>query len=151
MKHNKGFTLIELMVVIAIIGVLAALAAPSFRTQIQRNQVSGQVREFTAHVQEARAKAVTLRRNYPFTINGGTSGGAQTMTDDAATWTPNSDRVVVVGGERALEFTLMGSLRNVGDDQCYVLHHASNNQIAQVVRIGRNGVTTALRNETSCQ
>ena len=60
MRHlQRGFTLIEMMTVVSLIALIAALAAPDLRAFMVRNKVAGVGNEFAAALQQARALAVS--------------------------------------------------------------------------------------------
>jgi type IV fimbrial biogenesis protein FimT len=60
---NRGLTLIEIMVVVALVAIMAALAAPSFRDLIVRNQINSAINDLMIAVQLARSEAIRLNRN----------------------------------------------------------------------------------------
>jgi type IV fimbrial biogenesis protein FimT len=63
---QRGFTLIELMVGITVLGILAAVAVPSFTNMINRNRLAGQSNELLAAIQYARTEAIRTSRRVTF-------------------------------------------------------------------------------------
>lgn len=69
---NRGFTLIELLVTVSVASILLAVAAPSYRTFVQDNQLTAQSDTFFSAMILAKSEAVT--RNRPVTICPSTDG-----------------------------------------------------------------------------
>lgn len=56
-KRYSGFTLLELLITIIILGIIAAFAVPSFREMVLNNRLSAQINETTSLVSFARSEA----------------------------------------------------------------------------------------------
>lgn len=65
--RSTGITLLELMVVIAILAIIASIAVPNLRTQIQNNTVTAQTNEMLAILNLAKSQAI--RRNDTIDVN----------------------------------------------------------------------------------
>ena len=58
-REQGGFTLLELMVTLAVASILAVIALPSFRDLLRKNQVSSANNALLADLSYARSEAIT--------------------------------------------------------------------------------------------
>ena len=72
-SKQSGFNLIELMIVVSVIIVLAALAVPSYRAMIQNNRIRNAAESIQNGIQLARAEAVNRNAPVQFDLRGNNS------------------------------------------------------------------------------
>ena len=84
--NKKGFTLAELLIVVAIIAVLVAIAIPVFTSQLEKSRVATD----EANIRSAYGEAVAAYLSDPDTLS-----GSLTLNGTACSWSADATTNVV--------------------------------------------------------
>mgnify|MGYP000110819166 CR=1 FL=1 len=123
MRTSRGFTLLELMVALVVLGIAVSIAVPSFGGLIERQRIDSSLDVLLRGLRSARQDAV--ERNRPVTVApppGGWSAGWRIFIDDNANGSFDE-------GERLLREELQPSPINI---------HATSS-VSSYVRFNRQG------------
>lgn len=88
--HLKGFSLIELMIVIAIIGILASIAVPSYRTYIKKARMSEVIGLLSSYKHEVEEPYMTTGQ-FPSTVHGCLQGQIVFYSNEIGSFHWNTD------------------------------------------------------------
>ena len=98
LKNSKGFTLMEMLIVVAIIAVLIAIAIPTFTNQLEKAREATDMANIRAAYAEVMASALT-----------GEEGTDVTYTEAAGTWVKEVEAV-----QRVADWQTAGGAPTIG-------------------------------------
>ncbi|MDX1678496.1 GspH/FimT family pseudopilin [Arsukibacterium sp.] len=105
-KTHSGFTLVELMVTIAVVAIVATIAVPSFNGLVQGNRLSGATNQLVSAFHLARSEAIKRSQNVSLCA-----------TSDGINCTPRADWnswLVLAGNEVILQGRVSSGLNVAG-------------------------------------
>lgn len=137
MRGAKGFTLIELMVTLAVASIIAVIAIPNFSGLIQRNKAESQREAIVSALSLARMEAVKRSATVslaPITA-GNWSGGYQvTVGGEVIKTFPALQNATLQSSASSFQFNSRGYLANGGAGGASVLSYLLASDLCQYER-----------------
>lgn len=139
MRSIRGFTLVELIVTIAVLAIIVTLAIPSFIQTIRKSQLTSETQNFVNLLAETRSEAIFKQSNRKLTING---------SDGFRNWM-NSTLIIQESGDSSVTYNRLGqSISTVA--QCFVFKHENDSTLKSFVYVQRQGVVLYSKTSTNC-
>ncbi len=98
-RSSSGFTLIELMVTIAVLAIIIGIAAPSISTQLANQRIKSTVSTIESALKEAKAESIIRRQNIAVIYNSASNPKTiilQNGDDTLSTYNINDQNTVIV-------------------------------------------------------
>jgi type IV fimbrial biogenesis protein FimT len=111
-RPDRGFTLIEMVIVVTIISILAALTGPAFRDMVIRQRIRTAGYDLMADLTFARSEAIKRNSSVTITKGGSNWTGGWTITDTGGATLRSHpalpDTVTITMAKSSIDFLLNG-------------------------------------------
>jgi type IV fimbrial biogenesis protein FimT len=144
MNRTSGFTLVEMLIAMALVAILLTIGIPSFRFVTNSNRIAGEINGLLGDMQFARSEAV--KEGQPVTVCVSTDGANCATGATANAWqsgwivsdvngnvlrvqTPFSgtDTFVATNNVKAVTFNREGYANGIANGTLIALHDSTNN------------------------
>jgi prepilin-type N-terminal cleavage/methylation domain-containing protein len=109
-KETSGFSLLELVIVIAIIAIFSSIATFQFNQWNKKGQVEAQIKKMATDTSEVRVRALTMKQRHSITLDKYSYTFKSYSTE---TWSSNADLLahgtVIPGGRHTVKYGLKKS------------------------------------------
>ncbi|KAE8438708.1 MULTISPECIES: GspH/FimT family protein [Halomonadaceae] len=150
-RSAHGFTLLELLVALALFATLATIAIPNFARIIQENRVVTTTNDYKIALSFARSEAV--RRNQSvdlLPVAEGWDNGWEVQADEVVLrrWAQEVDDITIANAPERFTFNSQGRLVSAAFASQRV--SVTLNEIGRCVRIEPSGISRVLTNRQAC-
>lgn len=145
-KQQQGFTLIELMITIAVMAILATMAAPSMGNFLLKQNLNKSAQELIAVMNQARAKAALERKEVTVQLNTTNIADKNVAQKDTTStnfttlnWMPSGKSVLKSGSASSITFLPTGLVKNATSNASFIICEKTSGNFSKTVEISRMG------------
>ena len=142
MSGSRGFTLIELMVTIAVIAILAMIAAPSMSNMLAKQRLNSTTNDLVTALSTGRSQAALLRREVTVTLNDPSEN-----TKSIIYWNPIADNTLT-SSTISVVFKADGTVKDVNSSTNFVICNSKAKKSKTIVLAKAGSIT--MGTEAAC-
>lgn len=138
-RKEQGFTLIELMITIAIFAIISMMAAPSFGDMMLSQNLNKSTQNLILTLNEARSKAALERRSIRVDLLPNESTPMPTNTPVLVNWRPTGKAILKSGSPVSITFDITGAVSGANTDTTFQICNKSGGVKSKIISISKMG------------